>query len=502
MQTLEVYNPAQPSIEFIPLVFLDNHLANIKEIYKGEAKMKIRNLFAILLLIAVLVTACAPAATEEPSEPPVAEEPAAAEEVEEVAEVEEAGPFSEGCWDFPTEDVTIEIWWHNYDPFTAYVYELIDRYEEMHPNVTIEPLVASSTDVNQKLTVALASGTGPDIIDQDISFFAQYYDKGALEPINLDVFCASEQSDLEEAYIGSVLEGVTFDGTMYGLPYQTNSMSYVVSTKAFEEVGLDPVNDLPVTWDDLKRIGELLMKTENGVTVRKGYDFPYQSQRWQLQAFQPMVEQFGGTLLNEDQTKCLLNSEAAVNALTLWKDVTAVTGDPNTTLTTATDPNRDFVDGRVAIWYTGPWATNQLLASELEDNWVVSSMAQLDPNDPHTMMYGFTWGVNKAKPDLNKMVAWDFIRYMLSNPEEWLQKASFIQPRVGLLDTETAKVFPYIDVHLGDVETASWYLRSVYTNEVVQIVGRAIERTIFQDIDPKTSLDQAQVECTNMLAGQ
>jgi multiple sugar transport system substrate-binding protein len=275
-----------------------------------------------------------------------------------------------------------------------------------------------------------------------------------------------------------------------------------LSTDAFKEVGLDPVKDAPKTWDDLKRVGEMLKKTENGTVVRKGYDFPYQSQRWQLQAFQPMVEQFGGTLLNEDQTQCMLNSEAAVSALTLWKDVTAVTGDPNTTLTSPTDPNRDFMDGRVAIWMTGPWATNQLLDSELQDHWAVTSLPQLDPENPHTMMYGFTWGVNKDKPDVNKMVAWDFIRFMLSNPEEWLQKASFIQPRVGLLETETAQSFPYIDVHLKDVETATWYLRSVYTNEIVQIVGRAIERTIFQGIDPQASLDQAQEECTNMLAGQ
>jgi|GEM_PF-879876 len=411
-------------------------------------------------------------------------------------------PFAEGCWEFPTEDVTIQIWWHEYGPFTAYVNELIERYQAMHPNVTIEPLVASQTDVNQKLTVALASGTGPDILDQDISFFAQYYDKGVLEPINLDVFCADSQADIEAAYIGSVLEGVTFDGTMYGLPYQTNSMSFFMSTDAFEEVGLDPANDAPKTWDDLKTVGAALKKVENGATIRKGYDFPYQSQRWQLQAFQPMVEQFGSALLNEDQTECLLNSEAAVNALTLWKEVTDVTGDPNTTLTSPTDPNRDFMDGRVAIWMTGPWATNQLLDSEIKDHWAVTSLPQLDPENPHTMMYGFTWGVNKDKPEVNKMVAWDFVRFMLSNPEEWLQKASFIQPRVGLLETETAKNFPFIDVHLKDVETATWYLRSVYTNEVVQIVGRAIERTIFQGVDPKTSLDQAQEECTSMLAGE
>jgi len=470
-----------------------------------------------LLLIVSIAAGCvasAPAPAEAPAEEAVAEAPteeavaeepaeeAAAEEPaeEEMAAAEAESPFSEGCWDFPEEDVTIEIWWHEYGPFTEYVYELIDRYEQMHPNVNIEPVVASQSDLNQKLTVALASGTGPHILDQDISFYSAYYDKGVLEPINLEPFCAESQAEIEDQYIGTVLEGVTFDGDIYGLPYQTNSMSFFLSSDAFEEVGLDPIADAPKTWDDLKQVGEMLKVVEGGSTIRKGYDFPYQSQRWQLQAFQPMVEQFGDILLSEDGTECRLNSEAAVNALTLWKEVTAVTGDPSVSLATPSHPNQDFIDGRVAIWMTGPWATNQLKESQIGDRWTVTSLPQLDPENPHTMMYGFTWGVNKDKPELEKLVAWDFIRYMLSNPEEWLQKASFIQPRVGILETETAQNFPFMDVHLKDVETASWYLRSVYTNEIVQIVGRAIERVIFEGADPQTSLDQAQEECTNALA--
>ena len=57
---------------------------------------------------------------------------------------------------FPTGPVTIEIWWHEYGPFTAYVKELIEAYKKVRPNVTINPVVTSSGDINQKLTVALA----------------------------------------------------------------------------------------------------------------------------------------------------------------------------------------------------------------------------------------------------------------------------------------------------------------------------------------------------------
>ena len=55
----------------------------------------------------------------------------------------------------PTTPTTIEIWWHEYGPFTAYVKQFVAEYEKLHPNVTINPTVTSSADINQKISVAL-----------------------------------------------------------------------------------------------------------------------------------------------------------------------------------------------------------------------------------------------------------------------------------------------------------------------------------------------------------
>ncbi|HUX20855.1 MAG TPA: extracellular solute-binding protein [Spirochaetia bacterium] len=414
------------------------------------------------------------------------------------------GPFAGGGWRYPTQPVKISVWWHEYAPFTAYEKELIQRYQTLHPNVSIETLVASQADVNQKVTVALASGTGPNILDQDISFFAAYYDKGVLEPINLQVFGGASLADIQKEYIGTVINGVTFGGNIYGLPYQTNSMSYVHNIKAYKEAGMSFEKDQPKTWADMVTVGSKLKKVEGGKTVRKGYEFPYQSKRWELQAFQPMVEQEGGTILSADNTKANLDSDPAVKAMTTWRDLTKAVGDPNYALATASDPNVDFIDGRTAIWYTGPWATSQLIdrMGKPYEDWGFTSMAQVNPQKPTTMIYGFTWGVNKDKSALEKQVSWDFVRFMLARPEEWLQKASFIQPRSGLLETESAKSFPYISVHLNDVATGNWYVRSVHTNELVDITGRAIERVIFQGTDPKASLTQANQEANKILDGK
>ncbi len=262
----------------------------------------------------------------------------------------------------PTEPTTIEIWWHEYGPFTAYVKQLIEEYKTVRPNVTINATVTSSADINQKISVALATGTGPDIMDNDASFYSLYYSKGVLEPLNLAVFGAESYADVIARYTPGGLAAGTFDGKVYALPYQGNSMSLFINNKEFRAAGLDPQKDAPKTWDDVIALGPKLKIVQGNRTVQKAFDFPYHSNRWEVQDFQPLTEQFGGKLLSDDGKTAYLNSPAAVEALTLWRAVTKAGGDPRTTMNTPSNPNQDFLDGRTAMYITGPWATPQVAA--------------------------------------------------------------------------------------------------------------------------------------------
>ncbi len=400
---------------------------------------------------------------------------------------------------FPKEPVTIEIWWHEYGPMTAYVKELIEAYKKVRPNVTVHPVITSSGDINQKLTVGLATGTGPHIMDQDASFYELYFLKGVLEPLILPVFDAKSYDEIIAHYTPGGLDAATFQGKIYALPYQGNSMSLFLSNKAFAAAGLDPEKDAPKTWDDVKALGPKLKKVQNRRTVQKAFDFPYHSPRWEVQCFQPLVEQFGGRILSADGKRAYVSTPEAVKAMSLWRDVTKVTGDPRTTLNTPSNPNQDFIDGRTAMWITGPWATSQIRQSRIGDDFTVVSLPQVNPAKPHTILYGWMWGVNKAKPEAEKIVAWDFVRFMLAKPAEWLEKVAFFQPVKGLDATATAQHFPFFSVHMRDIETGTWYIRSEYTNEITQAIGRAIERVIYDGADPKASLDQAQAEVNRVL---
>ena len=109
------------------------------------------------------------------------------------------------------------------------------------------------------------------------------------------------------------------------------------------------------------------------------------------------------------------------------------------------------------------------------------------------------WGVNKAKPEAEKVVAWDFVKFMLAKPDDGSTRSPSCSPSRASNETAVAKNFPFFDVHMKDVATASWYLRSEFTNEIGQAIGRAIERTVYDGMDPKASLDQAQAEVDKVL---
>ena len=144
--------------------------------------------------------------------------------------------------------------------------------------MTINPTVTSSADINQKISVALATGTGPDIMDNDASFYSLYYSKGVLEPLNLAVFGAETYADVIARYTPGGLSAATFDGKVYALPYQGNSMSLFINNKEFRAAGLDPQKDAPKTWQDVIALGPKLKIVQGTRTVQKAFDFAVSQQ--------------------------------------------------------------------------------------------------------------------------------------------------------------------------------------------------------------------------------
>jgi ABC-type glycerol-3-phosphate transport system substrate-binding protein len=82
-------------------------------------------------------------------------------------------------------------------------------------------------------------------------------------------------------------------------------------------------------------------------------------------------------------------------------------------------------------------------------------------------------------------------------PEAWLKATGQVTPMVALRNSATAKEsMPFLDVALADLVIAELPTRTEYGAQLETVMKAAIERVVYENQDPKVSLDQAAEEFT------
>ena len=109
-----------------------------------------------------------------------------------------------------------------------------------------EPIV---DDFQKNLINALSAGTAGDLFYMDI-FWAEYIIKaGQVEP--LDDYLAKSTVISKDDIIPSLLDGFSFDGKVYGIPKDFNSLALVYNKDLFDIAYIQYPNEND-TWDDLE----------------------------------------------------------------------------------------------------------------------------------------------------------------------------------------------------------------------------------------------------------
>ncbi|WP_345751127.1 ABC transporter substrate-binding protein [Microbacterium rhizophilus] len=146
------------------------------------------------------------------------------------------------------EEVTLEMSWWGDDARAALFADVIDAFEDEHPNITVEETpVGAPDDLFNRLATDFAAGgdTAPDVFALGGAKPQEYGELGAL----LDLAEVSDQLDTSK-YPDFSLTNALVDDTLYGLPTGGNATAAFVNTDIFEEAGVD-VPAEGWTWDDL-----------------------------------------------------------------------------------------------------------------------------------------------------------------------------------------------------------------------------------------------------------
>lgn len=208
----------------------------IKKMEEGFMKKYVTALTG-LCLAASLLTACGGGKTETTAADAKAEQNQAETTAAEAAKTE----GSKG------EAVTLRFSWWGGEERLAATLDVIKQFEELNPNIKIEPEYGSSDGYADKLATQLASGTAPDIIQIDPGLMPALVSDETNYFLDLNE-AGFNFSNFDENYYKLRINGY-YDGKQLGIPTGISGGAVLVNQGLADEIGID--FHTQYTWDDI-----------------------------------------------------------------------------------------------------------------------------------------------------------------------------------------------------------------------------------------------------------
>lgn len=113
--------------------------------------------------------------------------------------------------------------------------QLIAKFEQQYPNVTVKHQEIGYSDLRQKLVTGIAGGVLPDVLRADIVWVPEFANDGAL--LALDQAMPDFQQLASQTFDGPLATN-KWNGHYYGLPLDTNTRLLFYNTAAFTKAGI------------------------------------------------------------------------------------------------------------------------------------------------------------------------------------------------------------------------------------------------------------------------
>lgn len=156
-----------------------------------------------------------------------------------------------------------------------YVAGVVDQqiaaFSEVHPEIEVSQESAAD-DIVQHIQLEAAADNLPDAWFDANRSTGPFYHAGLIE--NLESYLAADASFSEDDFIPQAFIAQTYDGSRWGLPWDSGAMSLIYNIDLLNEAGIPlPDPKTPMTWDELLGIATQLTVDLNGKHPGEdGYD--------------------------------------------------------------------------------------------------------------------------------------------------------------------------------------------------------------------------------------
>jgi multiple sugar transport system substrate-binding protein len=294
--------------------------------------------------------------------------------------------------------------------------------------------------IDERLTTAVASGSGPDVLQVGLSKLRTFADAGALLPLDdrLDDHPGLAADNFAEGIAG---EASAVAGEIVSVPWVSDTRVLFTRTDILAQNGIDAP---PSTWDELRADAKTLAGRGEG---QYGYYIP----QWDSPLPVEMTWSNGGDIIDADGNVDFDTPEFA-EAVDLY---TGLYADGSVPTNGDFDQTQGFISGVAPMLVSGPYLAKSIAdsAPELDGKWTVSTLPE-GSSSATSLFAGSNLAVwhNSNQVD----VSLDLIEY-LSEPAtqlEWYAINGELPTNVEALDDAEFLSDPLVQVYADQLADA------------------------------------------------
>lgn len=149
------------------------------------------------------------------------------------------------------QDITLEFVVWNYSLET--VQDNVAKFEAENPGIKVNVTDYAWPDYNDSLVLRIRGNTPADVVYGGQDWLPAWGAAGLIAPLD-SVAPAGVVEELSQDIAGFALTDVTYDGKVYGLPYYSDTISFIYNKQILEENGIA----VPTTWEEVTAAAEQL----------------------------------------------------------------------------------------------------------------------------------------------------------------------------------------------------------------------------------------------------
>lgn len=388
------------------------------------------------------------------------------------------------------EPVTLRFSWWGSDTRHEATLNAIKKYEEIHPNVTIEGEYQGIDGYKQKLMTQLAGKTEPDLMQLDYVWYPElesqsdvFLDLKSIPSVDLSVYSASVIRDF-----------CSMDGKTVALPMGINGFGMMINKSFFEKYNL-PL-DTKWTWEKVIEEGKKIHEQNPSDCL-----FSIESNGLGTFVFGScLYSKTGQYWANQDNYTINASKEDLTSAFTVLKDLfdsgAAQALGESSLFTGQMEQNPKWLNGEMG--FTVDWSATigKYKSAVGEDKFSIGMPPFAENGDNQNVNYKPSMVLAISSRSKNTEVAADFANWMMNDPEAVnilgiqrsvpaSEKASEILMQKNAIDPDVAKMCSFAE------ENPAPPLPLVQENtEVSDLVKDICEQVVYGELSPDAAADK------------